>query len=315
MKAEGLRQTTEHDPYQGDINPSRRAGVAAFVVPHQPPMLREPRQRAFHHPALGQHLEARQIVGAHDDLHRQLGPVLTHPVGEVRAAVTPVHPQLAQPREIREQRLQQRLRPGALGRVGRGHRRAQHQPQSIYQQEALATLGLFARIVTHRAAVRVGAHGLAVEHGGRGPGALAHRRPHEGPQAVVERPQDTFAAPRTKMVIDRLPRGKVRRQPPPLAAGLDDVEDALNQLPQGRAGATPALGAGQQRLQIAPLSFGEVGKRADTTGGHRPTPLPRKSAIARCGLGQGLSAGSRTFPAPPSAAPHKLTQLLFQTAS
>lgn len=83
-------------------------------------MLREPGQRAFHHPALGHHPEARQRVGALDDLDRQLGPVLPHPVGEVRAAVTPVHPQLAQPREIREQGFQQRLRPGALGRVVKG---------------------------------------------------------------------------------------------------------------------------------------------------------------------------------------------------
>lgn len=60
-------------------------------------------------------------------------------------------------------------------------------------------------------------------------------------------------------------------------------------------GAAPALGTGQKRLQIAPLSFGEVGERADTTGGHRPPPLPRKLAAALCSAGQARSAVSRTL--------------------
>ena len=63
---------------------------------------------------------------------------------------------------------------------------AEHQPQGVHQQMALAAFDPLAGVIAYRAAVTVGLDALAVENGGRGPRAFVLSSTDERAQRVVE---------------------------------------------------------------------------------------------------------------------------------
>src|ERR1019366_7724715 len=113
-------------------------------------------------------------------------------------------------------------------------------------------------IVADLAAVGAGAHGLTVEAGGGGLRVFADRLPHLGAEAVVEPGQQAVPAPLAEVVIDGLPGREVFGQEPPLSAGLDQIEDAVEDFAEGGARAAPFFGGGQEAAKQVPLVVGEI---------------------------------------------------------
>jgi len=259
MNAEESGQSAEHDSYQRDEDPGGGAGLTLLVVANQAAVLHQPGESAFDDPALGQHAEAADVVVAFDHLHFQLGTLRSHPVGELGTGVAAIDPELAQPGEIRQQRLQQGLRTRSFGRVGRLDRSPEHQPEGVYQEKAFAALGLFGGIVAHLAPVRIGTDGLAVEHRGGRPTAFADGGAGQGSEAVVEGGPDAVATPPVEVMIDRLPRWEAFGQEAPRTAAFDKVENGVEDQPQRSARTTPALGRRQVPLNELPLGVGEIG--------------------------------------------------------
>ena len=234
-------ESAKHDADQGDENPGGGAGFGFLVVAHEPSVLPEPAKGALDHPAFGQHLEAAGVVAALDDFHFQFGSLTLDPRREVFSGGATIDPQFAQPGEVRQHRSEHRLGSGPLGRMGWLHGDSQQPAEGIDQHKAFAALGLFARVVTDVAAVRIGAHGLAVEDAGGGLRPLAGGLARPSAEFGVERGQKAAAAPVPEVMIDRFPRRKALRQQPPRAAGLDQIQNGGPDDSQGGAWAAPSF--------------------------------------------------------------------------
>ena len=87
------------------------------MVADEAAVTHEPAEGAFDDPAVGEELEALGRVGAFDDLDIQLRAETAHPVGELLSGISTVDPELAQPREPKEQRSEQQHRAGQIGRA------------------------------------------------------------------------------------------------------------------------------------------------------------------------------------------------------
>jgi hypothetical protein len=108
------------------------------------------------------------------------------------------------------------------------------QPFGVHQQLALATVYLLAAVVATVLAAHPGSLGrLGVHHTGGGVGIA----PELGPQApadhVVQLLPGAIQPPLSEVVKDGLERRKLAREHPPLAAGLQQVEDGVEDLAVG----------------------------------------------------------------------------------
>ena len=274
MVPEKLGQSAKLNSYHCDVDPSFGAGFRPLVIAHQTPVAHQPAEGPLHDPPPGQDLEAGDIVGAFDDLNVQFWAQSSHPLGEFGAAISPVDPHLAQPREPAEHSTQQALGSFALRDAGYSHQHPQHQSQRIDQQMTLATFDFLARVIADISAVAVGFDTLAIQNGGRGAAALAllfpdHRtEPRiDGFPGVVERP---FA----ENSMNRAPGRKSRREQPPRYTSFDDVENGIqDQTPVG--GRTPTFGDSREHwFDDGPLGIREVG--FVYSGFHRPNRLRLK---------------------------------------
>ena len=131
MKHECSSEPAELDSDHRDENPSRGAGFGGFVIAHQPAVVHEPAEGAFHDPAAGQDMEAFLGIGAFDDGDGQLGTEGFYPLGKGFARIAAVHPQDAQPGEPAEHLRQEELRSGAFGDAGRGDGHAEDQTECV----------------------------------------------------------------------------------------------------------------------------------------------------------------------------------------
>lgn len=131
------------NPDHGNIDPSFSAGLGGFVIADQSALAHEPAEGAFHYPAARQNFEASSVIGAFDDLDRQLGAQPLDPVGKGFTGVAPIHPQDAQLGEPAQDSAQHLLCSLAFSSAGRGHGHAEHQPQGVHQQMALAAMLIF----------------------------------------------------------------------------------------------------------------------------------------------------------------------------
>ena len=136
--SEESSQAAELNADHGDIDPRFGAGLRGLIIAHQSPLAHEPAEGAFHYPAARQDFEASGIIGAFDDLDRQLGSEPLDPLGERFTGVAAVHPQDAEPGEPAQHPAQHQLRAVSFGGAGGSHDHAKHQPQGVHQQMALA---------------------------------------------------------------------------------------------------------------------------------------------------------------------------------
>ena len=69
----------------------------------------------------------------------------------------------------------------------------------------------------------------------------------------------TTAFPESEVVIGCTPRGKVSRQVAPLTAGPDNIEDCIEQLPQGMLARSAFLaGLGETIIDELPFGVGKI---------------------------------------------------------
>ncbi len=143
---------------------------------------------------------------------------------------------------------------------------------------------------------------------------LASGLPHFGAESVVEPGQQAVAGPLAEMMIDGRPWREVFGQEPPLGAGLDQIEEGVEDFAAGGARAAAFFCGGQESAKQVPWGVGEAGivmgdfhrlKRAAANESRKNTPVrssnlcvllfqtaskPRKSAR---GLGALHDAGAR----------------------
>src|SRR5262249_38530458 len=103
-------------------------------------------------------------------------------------------------------------------------------------------------------------HRLAVDDAGAGGGLPAGGGPDLGTQGGVDALPDAAVAPGVEVVGDGLPGGEVVGEHPPGASSPGQVEDGIDDLPQG-VGAGPAGAAvapGEQVFDVVPLEVGQV---------------------------------------------------------
>ena len=259
MNDEESSQSAELNSYHRDINPSLGAGFGGFIIAGQPALAHQPTEGAFYDPAVGQYFEASEVIRTFDDHDGQFWAEPLDPLGESLAGVATIHPQNAQPGEPAQNPAQEHLGSVAFGGASRGHRHAEHQPQSIHQQMAFAAFDPLAGVIPDVTAVAGGLDALTVQYRGRGPAALAVSFPHEDAQGVVERGPLMVVHPLPEDMIHGFPMGKVDGQITPRATTLDQIEDGINDAPPIHRRAAAFGRFGQHRFEISPLGIRETG--------------------------------------------------------
>ena len=251
-------QAAELNSYHSDIDRSFGAGRSSFVITDQSALTHQPAKGALHDPASRQHFETRGSIGTFDNLDRQFGAKLLDPLSEGFAGIATIDPQDAEPSEPAQYAAQDYLRASAFGGAGRRDGNAEHQPQGVHQQMALAAFDPLAGVIAYRAAVTVGLDALAVENGGRGPRAFVLSSTDERAQRVVEGGPLVVERPLPEAMIDGLPRRKVGRQITPRTATFDDIQDGIEDAPPIRGWASALGGFGQHRFEVSPLGVREA---------------------------------------------------------
>ncbi len=118
-----------------------------LVVLRQSAVFPEPREGAFHDPALRQYHELAHRRALHD-LHEATEPT-TDPVHEL-PRVTPIREDQLQSSEPGAQLLDQKLAAVAVLDVGGMHDQGDDQPEGVHDQMTLAAFDLLARVVPTR---------------------------------------------------------------------------------------------------------------------------------------------------------------------
>lgn len=251
-------QAAELDADHRDIDPSLGTGFGSFVITHQPAMAHQPAEGPFHHPAMGQYLEALVGIGTFDHLHGQFRAKAFDPLGKSLAAVTAVHPQDTQPGEPVQDSFQKHSCSVPFGGAGRSDGETENQSQSVHQQMPFAALDLFGSVITHAASVSGGLDALTVQNGRRWPAALAMRSANQDAKRIVNDSPSIVGDPLAEDVVNGFPVGKVGGQIAPRTAAFDQIEDGINDPPPvfGRASAFEWLG--KHRLEISPLFVSKV---------------------------------------------------------
>ena len=271
-----LGQSSEHDSCECDGDPTCRAALGLLVVSNQSSVLHQPAECSLNHPPLGQDFETLDIVASldHSDCDSRRLPL--HPVGEIRATVATVHPQPPESPKRRHQGRQERLRPDALRHVGWNDDHSKQKSKRVDNDEALSAFGLLARIVANLATMCIGANGLAVENRCRRFGLSAILRSNQSAQSVVDEEPCAVLAPPPETVVDRFPRGKGLWEQAPGAPAFDQIQNRIEQGPQGRRRTPNGLARREKRFDESPLCVRKVGVVGRVL--HRPD-----SAAAKCG--------------------------------
>jgi hypothetical protein len=123
----------------------------------------------------------------------------------------------------------------------------------------LRPLIFFPRVEAAFAAPLAGLNRLAVEHGRGRLLVPALGVAQVGAQGVVDPLPGPVGLPAAEVAVDGLPGGEVVRQHSPGAAGGQEVEDGVEQVPVGvLPGPAAGLGAGDQVFDVGPLEVGQV---------------------------------------------------------
>ena len=151
-----LSQSTNHEADHGDVDDGLAGGRQVFVVLAETTMAPKPAESALNDPTSREELEAFDVVGSFDNLH--LEPVAlaqaTDPVQEL-ASISAVCPDEPQSHKGVLDQGQDKLGTVAVLNAGRMDDGDQHEPEDIYDQMALASIDLLARIVAMRAPLSV----------------------------------------------------------------------------------------------------------------------------------------------------------------
>jgi len=235
----------------------RRAALGQpLVVPGRAAGPHQPSEGPLHHPATRQHAEAALIERLADQLQQ---PAAEGPGPDDRRLVGRVGPDQPPPRQPASHPRQQELDAVAVLDARRVGHDGHHRAQGVDQEGALAAGHPLARVGAPLAPLgRLDR--LAVDARGRGALLAAVGAADAGPHDVQDLLPRAVEPPPAIGEGDRPPGGQVVGHEPPGDAGLDQVEDAVEDLAEvDRAGPAAGLGLGQQRLDGPPLLVGQVG--------------------------------------------------------
>jgi hypothetical protein len=130
-----------------------------------------------------------------------------------------------------EERPQQLLGSVSVLDVRGQYQGQQNESHRIDQEVALAPVDFLAGIVASLVAALRALDALSVEDPRTGMALSPRHHTQMLSQMPVDCHQESFAFPLPEVVIDRTPRRKVFRQIAPLAGGLGQVEDRIEQFP------------------------------------------------------------------------------------
>ena len=135
----------KHQVNHDQVDHSFAAGRQCLVVLAQPPIFAEPSKGPFHHPTLGQHHKAMQLVALdnlNDSPERVSGPSHKCP------GIATIDPDPLQPSKSIAQFLQDKPASITILNVGRVYHHDQDQPQGINEQVPLTPRNLLSSIIT-----------------------------------------------------------------------------------------------------------------------------------------------------------------------
>jgi hypothetical protein len=163
------------------------------------------------------------------------------------------------PSRLIEVRPQQLLGPVSVLNVRRQYQGEQDEPHRIHQKVALAPVDLLAGIVASLVAALRAPDALTVEDSSTGMALSPCDHPQMLSQMSVDCCQESYAFPQAKVVIDRPPRRKAFRQIAPLASGLGQVEDRIEQFPIAvLPGTSSPERLGKAVVDESPFGVGEI---------------------------------------------------------
>src|ERR1035441_5826369 len=254
-------ETCEHETNHGQIDHGLAGLGLSFVVAVEPAVAPEPTEGSFHYPASRQHLERMEFVALHD--FQGAAPQVHGPLDQ-RARVAAIGPDMSDAAAHRlaltEEAGQQLSSAIAVLEIGGQHRHQQQQANRVHQDVTLASVDLLARVVASLVARLRASDALAVDDPRTGLAISSSRHAHLFAQMSVNSHPKPIALPQSEIVIDRSPPGKVLRQIAPLAAGLCEIEDRIDQLPKGMLARPSRLGGlGKAVIDQLPFGISKVG--------------------------------------------------------
>ncbi len=126
----------------------------------------EPGEGPFHHPAARQDGEALGLVGTLDDFHGPLAELRQSPL-QLVARISAIGEDMPEPGPAVADRFQEAGRPITVLNVRAMHHQADHQPQRVDNDVALAPRDLLAGVIARNPAAFRGFHALTVDHASR----------------------------------------------------------------------------------------------------------------------------------------------------
>ncbi len=250
-----------------------------LVVTAQAAVPTEPPKRPFHHPAARQHRKALAVWGAAHDLYRPAKllayvgtDIFIGSIGPDELEATPAIMHVAV--DAVEEPRQDQLAPRAIRYPGALHDDGQQQPQHVYDNMALAPIGLL--VYLHPAGLSAfrGLDALAVANGGTGvrvPSRLLPRGLHE--HGIEPLPQPA-ARPAPEVPVDGLPGREVPRQHAPLTARAGHGENRIEDQPRRPFARTPPQARRWKPVhQLFPFRRRQV-RRVRLCEGNHPSSLP-----------------------------------------
>jgi len=123
--------------------------------------------------------------------------------------------------------------------------RLEYEPLGVYQQVTLSSFDLLAPVVTPMfSSYRCSLDRLRINHSGAELRISLQANPETFSQSTVDPLPAAIDAPFPEVVVDGGPSREVVRQEPPLASGLQEVEDGVEDLAKVVGRPCP-LGAGR----------------------------------------------------------------------
>lgn len=253
-----LAQTSKHKANHGQVDHRLASGGLPFVVATESAIAPQPTEGPLHDPASRQYLEGVK-VGALYNFDRA-APQPAGPLQQ-RSGVAAIGPDMfdASTSFLAEEGSQQLLGAIPVLNVRRQDQDPEHQADCVDQDVAFTSVDLLARIVTPLVAGLGTLGALAVDDRSPGLRLSSFDEAEIFAQMGVKLVPQAIALPEPEVVIDRAPRREVFGQVPPLAAGLDQVENRVEQFPEGMFAATALLaGLGETIVDESPLSVGNI---------------------------------------------------------
>ena len=251
-------ETSKHEANHGEVDHRLASGGLAFVVATESAITAQPAEGPLYNPASRQYLEGMKVGALHD--FDRAAPQLARALHQ-RSGLASIGPDMldAAASLLAEEGRQQLLGSIPVLNVRRQDHHPESQTDRVDQEVAFASIDFLARIVTPLVAGLGTLDALAVDDRRAGLRLSSFDPAEMFSQMGVNLAPQAIALPESEVVIDRAPRSEVFGQVPPLAAGLDQVENPVEQCPEWMFAASALLaGLGETIVDELPFGVGKI---------------------------------------------------------